>query len=60
MGICFDGQRLGRSMIEILNEFLERKIEFYRDYVEQIATNDKPQTELLDELFKETVFEVWK
>jgi uncharacterized protein len=46
--------------IEILNEFLEWKIEFYKDYVEQIEPNDKPQTELLDELFKETIFEVWK
>ncbi len=46
--------------IEILNEFLERKIEFYIDYVEQIEPNDKPQTELLDKLFKETIFDVWK
>ena len=46
--------------IEILNDFLESKIEFHKDYVEQIEPNDKPQTELLDELFKETIFEVWK
>lgn len=46
--------------IEILNEFLERKIEFYKNYVEQIEPNEKPPTELLDELFKETIFEVWK
>lgn len=46
--------------IEILNEFLERKIEFYKDYVEQIEPNDKPPTELLDALFKETIFEVWR
>jgi len=46
--------------IEILNEFLESKIEFYKSYVEQIEPNDKPQTELLDKLFKETIFEVWK
>ncbi len=46
--------------IEILNEFLESKIEFYKDYVEQIEPNDKPQTELLDELFRKTIFEVWK
>lgn len=45
--------------IEILNEFLEGKIEFYKDYVEQIEPNDKPQTELLDALFKETIFGVW-
>lgn len=46
--------------IEILNEFLERKIEFYKNYVEQIERGEKPNTELLDELFKETIFEVWK
>jgi predicted nucleotidyltransferase len=46
--------------IEILNEFLERKIEFYKDYVEQIEPNEKPQTALLDELFKKTIYEVWK
>lgn len=46
--------------IEILNEFLESKIEFYKDYVEQIEPNDKPQTKLLDELFKRTISEVWK
>ena len=46
--------------IEILNEFLEKKIEFYKVYVEQIEPNDKPQTELLDALFKEMIFEVWK
>ena len=46
--------------IEILNEFLERKIEFYKNYVEQIEPNEKPPTELLDELFKKTIFEVWK
>ena len=45
--------------IEILNEFLESKIEFFKDYVEQIEPNDKPQTALLDELFKETIYEVW-
>ena len=46
--------------IEILNEFLERKIEFYKDYVEQVEPNEKPPTKLLDTLFKETMFEVWK
>lgn len=46
--------------IEILNEFLERKIEFYKSYVEKIERSDKPRTELLDKLFKETIFEVWK
>lgn len=46
--------------IEILNEFLERKIEFYSDYVNQIEANEKPDTALLDKLFRETIAEVWK
>jgi predicted nucleotidyltransferase len=46
--------------IEILNEFLEKKIELYKDYVEQIEPNENPQTELLDQLFKETIFTVWR
>lgn len=45
--------------IEILNEFLEQKIEFYKDYVEQMERVEKPPTELLDELFKKTIYEVW-
>lgn len=46
--------------IELLNEFLEQKIEFYKNYVKEIEPNEKPQTELLNELFKETIYEVWK
>lgn len=46
--------------IEILNDFLEEKIEFYKTYVEQIEPNEKPPTALLDELFKETIYEVWR
>jgi predicted nucleotidyltransferase len=46
--------------IEILNEFLEDKINFYSKYAEEIEPNEKPPTALLDELFKETIFEVWK
>ena len=46
--------------IGILNEFLEKEIEFYKDYVEQIEPNEKPQTEWLDALFKKTIFEVWR
>lgn len=45
--------------IEILNEFLEEKIKFYGEYVGELAHPEKPGTALLDELFRETVFEVW-
>lgn len=46
--------------IEILNEFLEEKIKIYGDFVNEIEVGEKPETEALDELFKETLFEVWK
>lgn len=46
--------------IEILNDFLAQKIEFYNAFVGQIEANEKPDTVLLDELFKESIFEVWK
>ncbi len=48
------------AKIGILNEFLEREIEFYIKFADEIAPNDKPPTELLDAVFKETIFEVWK
>ncbi len=45
---------------KILNEFLEEKINFYEKFASEIKVNEKPPTKLLDELFKETLFEVWK
>ena len=46
--------------IEILNDFLERKINFYGEFVGEMQASEKPDTALLDALFKETIFEVWK
>lgn len=46
--------------IEILNEFLDSKIHFYSDYVSKIEQPEKPDTVLLDRLFKETMSEVWQ
>ena len=46
--------------IQILNDFLEEKINLYCDYVRQIEEGEKPDTEKLDTLFKETIFEVWQ
>lgn len=45
--------------IEILNNFLGKKIEFYNKFADEIEANEKPPTELLDELFKQTINEVW-
>ena len=46
--------------IDALNEFLEEKIDFYSKYAKELEPNEKPPTHLLDELFKETLFEVWQ
>lgn len=46
--------------IEILNDFLEQKIKFYDAYVSEIEQPEKPDTNLLDDLFKKTIYEVWK
>lgn len=47
-------------MLEIINEFLEKKIDVYEKFASEIEPSEKPRTILLDELFKETIFEVWK
>lgn len=46
--------------IEVLNDFLEEKIKFYSEFAAKIETGEKPPTERLNALFKETIFEVWK
>ena len=45
---------------EILNKFLEEKIDFYTKFANEVESNEKPPTVLLDELFKKTIFEVWE
>lgn len=48
------------SKIQILNDFLEQKIKFYNNYIKSLGQVLPPDTERLDELFKETIYEVWK
>ena len=45
--------------IQILNDFLEQKIKFFRDYVNSLGKNNPPDTARLDELFKQTLYEAW-
>ena len=45
--------------IDVLNDMLAEKISHYSDLVGEIDTVDKPQTEVLDELFRSTLREVW-
>lgn len=43
----------------VLNEFLESRIAYFSNYVEETAAIEKPATELLDELVRDTVGEAW-
>lgn len=45
--------------IDVLNDMLAEKIRCFADLVGEVDTVDKPQTETLDELFRETLREVW-
>ncbi|MEP6848627.1 MAG: nucleotidyltransferase domain-containing protein [Acidobacteriota bacterium] len=46
--------------IASLNDFLESKINYYNDYVSKIEQPEKPDILLLDNLFRETLSEVWQ
>lgn len=48
------------SKNQILNDFLEQKIEFYNNYVKTIQQPEQPDSEKLNELFRDTINEVWK
>ena len=45
--------------IQILNDFLEQKIKFYAEYVKSLGQVLQPETEKLNELFKQTIYEAW-
>ncbi|MCK6610744.1 MAG: nucleotidyltransferase domain-containing protein [Bacteroidia bacterium] len=45
--------------IQILNNFIEQKIQFYNDYVKSLGESKQPDTARLDELFKQTIHEAW-
>lgn len=45
--------------IDILNELLADKIKYFSELVGEIETIDRPQTEILDGLFRSTLNEVW-
>ncbi|MGD9562080.1 MAG: nucleotidyltransferase domain-containing protein [Pyrinomonadaceae bacterium] len=45
--------------VDALNDFLAEKIRFYSEHVGEIDTIDRPQTAVLDELFRSTLNEVW-
>jgi len=45
--------------IDVLGDMLAEKIKYFSELVGEVDTVDKPQTELLDELFRSTLREVW-
>ena len=45
--------------IHVLNELLGAKIKYFSEFVGEIDTVDKPQTETLDDLFRGTLRDVW-
>ena len=46
--------------IEILNQFIEQKIVYYTEYLKQVGKIENPETTRLNDLFKQTISEVWK
>ena len=44
----------------VLNDFLEQKILFFNDYVKKLGQHNQPDTTRLNELFQNTIFEVWR
>lgn len=54
------GEELNKEpKIQVLNDFLDHKIQFYKDYINTVEVNNIPETAKLNELFKETLYEVW-
>jgi uncharacterized protein len=47
------------TRIQILNDFLEQKINYYNIYVNSLDIHEQPKTEQLNELFKQTISEAW-
>jgi len=46
--------------IQVLNDFLEQKIQFYGEYVKAVGQIPQPDTESLNELFRQMIDEAWK
>ncbi len=54
------GIELGKEpKIDLLNEFIEKQIAYYDNRVKDYSTASQVDTEKLDELFRETLAEVW-
>lgn len=49
----------GEPKIQILNDFLNDKINFYNNYVKSYDRGSQPDNSLLNDLFKQSINEVW-
>ena len=45
--------------IQLLNNFLKHKIDYYSEYIKSIDSINQPGTDLLNDLFRQTLREVW-
>ena len=45
--------------IEVLNNYLDKEITFFRDYIKSLPSPSQPDTNALNQLFKQTINEVW-
>lgn len=48
------------SRIKVINDFVENEIERLEEYIKSLKVKPKDPTKLLDELFRDTLHEVWK
>lgn len=46
--------------IQVLNNFLEQKIQFYNEYIRRLRPHSQPDTVKLNEVFRQTLEEAWK
>lgn len=54
------GQEMDKEKrIDVINEFLEEKIEYFKDYVKSIDANKNRNIDVLDDLFREILQEAW-
>ncbi|MCT4596852.1 MAG: nucleotidyltransferase domain-containing protein [Vallitalea sp.] len=49
-----------QKRVNVINEFLEEKIAYYSEYVKMLNVQSNKDIDTLDELFRNTLQEVWK
>ncbi len=55
------GEELNEApKIQLLNDFLEAKMQYFNHYIKTLAPIIPPDTAILDELFKQSLYEAWQ